>query len=354
LIRIERKRRNDGDPGDVPAKKMKEEPLEIKADPFEVLPEDCYRMIFEYIDDALHLYNMTKVSTLWQSIVEGDKRAAAKVDELQTLEIRRARDEKDIRSGIGYRHLTFFHLSRSSLGRYAESLETLTVKNIQSWHSVNPLIFPALRELSIRSATEDCIEWISNSIFPVLTDLNIQGLDFRSIPASVENMFANMPNLKRLHSDYLEYENQMYGVDDGNYPKFPEPQFRLDSLYIGLFNVNVFKSQGETLKLLKCYVRNTSDFANILSNLTSLKSLSVDIRDKLYHEGINENRALIRNESITKFEFRNFKSLTECNRLISIISLLPSLEVISVYPDESRTVYIYGSPALLDLARDLR
>jgi hypothetical protein len=89
-------------------KSFKEPPTQtIENDPFKNIPEEINSLILSHIH-GFDLYNMTKVSPLWMSVVEGNKSAAEEIEQLLTIKIESMKDllkvARDVRD-LDYRHI---------------------------------------------------------------------------------------------------------------------------------------------------------------------------------------------------------------------------------------------------------
>lgn len=310
--------------------KESEDPASEKIsrfDPFVYLPELCHSKILKHIH-GFDLYNMTKVSSLWKSIVKNDFRADLNLFAFQRISIQSLKDILDAatdRRDIEYTHMVVRLDYPTSLPLdhlVKPSLECLSVESSIHWFKIQRANFRALRKLIIKENLIRVFDWIAECQFPALTSfayLNMQGEECHWNEIS----FDSMPKLKRLHLEADLYEESINFYSESS---FNDPPFQLEKLTCRLYSEKFCRSSAESLKKLKCNVMDFLDYQNLLLTLTSLESLSISIEH--YQNYLHDAPfPLARNYKITKLEYGS----NDISHLTQILASLPELESLVIY-----------------------
>lgn len=333
-------------------RKLSEDPVTKKIrlaenDPFKLLIEDCIEEVLKHIK-VFDLYQMTKVSTLWKSVVENDKRAAKELDEFLTIRITSLKEAFEFASDkrdIEYKHVTFVLIITSNESFIPRNLvsplvETLCICLTAKWDDVVRTKFSALRELKIEDDSGDGLDWIAKSEFPALTDLTY--FERETYECGWHDIcFDSMPKLKQLTLEISGYEEKL--------EEFLDPPFRLEKLACRFYSEKFCKCHAESLKELKCYVLDFVDYENLLLTMTNLESLSIVVQNfrNYNHHALFP---LIRNEKITKLEYvkkRSFGDLGFANYLhdlhegqglLQTLTSLPGLQTLILHDVLTREI----------------
>lgn len=314
-----------------PVKKMR---MEVNMDPFACFPYHITQIMMNHFN-AMDFLKMTKVSKDWMMIVESDEKAAMKLKEILTFDVRDDKEEVCLKlfNDVEYKYLTVHSslLGKTCLERFSSTIESLSIYPSDSNEVLREplnLSFLQLKLLRVgyqkHHHNSKIYEWFANCKFPVLNELiftsreeefsddpYIPEIFEENDPVAMKKTLVAMPNLTHL---------------DINYDKFPydffEERFsKLES--IGVFSVhrhiNEALSSSALLQTLNVEVLDEGGVDLVFSQMKNLKSF----RASFYNDDARPLSELSINTSITSLYLFEDEPLTIISKLLKA---LPSLE----------------------------